>query len=51
MIEKLNPAPALIVCCLANYYFGYTTMCWCFLGPMLNCRCVLALVYLSSRSL
>ena len=38
LIERLNPAPPLIVCCLANYYFGYTTMCWCFLGPMLNCR-------------
>ena len=38
LIEKLNPAPPLVVCCLANYYFGYTTMCWCFLGPMLNCR-------------
>ena len=40
LIEKLNPAPPLIVCCLANYYFGYTTMFWCFLGPMLTCRLI-----------
>jgi len=40
LIERLNPAPPLVVCCLANYYFGYTTMYWCFLGPMLTCRLI-----------
>jgi stearoyl-CoA desaturase (delta-9 desaturase) len=40
LIEKFNPAPPLVLCCIANYYFGYTTMCWCFLGPMLSCRMI-----------
>ena len=40
LIEKLNAAPPLVLCCIANYYFGYTTMCWCFLGPMLSCRMI-----------
>ena len=40
LIEKLNPAPPIMLCCIANYYFGYTTMCWCFLGPMLSCRMI-----------
>jgi hypothetical protein len=40
LIEKLNPATPLVVCCIANYYFGYTSMCWCFLGPMLSCRTI-----------
>jgi len=38
LLERLSPAPPLILCCLANYYFGYTTMLWSFLGPMLNSR-------------
>ena len=40
LIERLNPAPPLVVCCLANYYFGYTTMFWSFLLPMLTCRLI-----------
>jgi hypothetical protein len=40
LIEKLIPVPPLVVCCIANYYYGYTTMCWCFLGPMLGCRTI-----------
>jgi stearoyl-CoA desaturase (delta-9 desaturase) len=40
LVEKLNPAPPLIVCCVTNYYFGYTTMFWSVLLPMLTCRLI-----------
>jgi stearoyl-CoA desaturase (delta-9 desaturase) len=40
LIEKVNPAPPLIVCCVVNYYFGYTTMFYSVLLPMLACRLI-----------
>jgi fatty-acid desaturase len=40
LLEKFNPAPPLIVCCIASFHLGYASMCWCFLGPMLSCRLI-----------
>jgi len=38
LLQKLNPLPPILLCLVANSYFGYVNMMWCFLGPMVNTR-------------